>query len=149
MTLDELCRLVASDNFPLRLHFKLVRYGEAQGYAWDAGTHGCVFLDEFGEVFVSLGTPIEAIDGFVTRVESEAGVGTEASEKEGFEVPRFDRSSVTIEPYTGDELDACGLIDDETPDAAAQDALKTGFVEVMNETFNAPSLYDARDLRTA
>jgi len=147
MTLDELANLTSSRNVYARIRFALTRSGERQLYVWDAGDRGLTFLDELGGVFVSLGTLLDAFDGFVTRVENEAGVGTDASEKPGFEVPRFDRGSVETILYSEEELEAYEASEETLPSPAALETLKAGFTSVMDELFNAPSLYDSRDLR--
>lgn len=147
MTLDELAYLTSSRNVFARLRFALVRYGERQTYVWDAAGGGLTFLDELGGVYVSLGTLLDAFDGFVARVESEAGVGTDAADKPRFEVPRFDRSSVETILYSEEELDALDATEEVLPSLALLETLKEGFVSVMDELFNAPSLYDSRDLR--
>ena len=49
--------------------------------------------------------------------------------------------------YSEEELDALDATEEVLPSLALLETLKEGFVSVMDELFNAPSLYDSRDLR--
>ncbi|KIG12013.1 hypothetical protein DB30_02131 [Enhygromyxa salina] len=143
MSISTLTTLL-SKNHLVRFQFTLVRYDARVKWGWDAAGGGC-FTDSAGNYLNAGDGFLQHLDAFVERIEADARpVGEPAP---GFEVWRFDRDSLSSSPWPLSEIEGCDHDPADVPDEATLAALTSAFSAVLDDAFNAPSLYDGRDLR--